>query len=41
MSDNVVPNSPRCTGKAIARDSCDQPYWCRDFDVEHCNGYRL
>ena len=25
----------------IARDICDQPYGCRDFDVEDCNGYRL
>jgi predicted enzyme related to lactoylglutathione lyase len=25
----------------IARDICDQPYRCRDFDVEDCNGYRL
>lgn len=28
-------------GVAIARDICDQPYECRDFDVEDCNGYRL
>ncbi len=25
----------------IARVICDQPYGCRDFDVEDCNGYRL
>lgn len=25
----------------IARGLCDQPYGCRDFDVEDCNGYRL
>jgi hypothetical protein len=25
----------------IARDICDQPYGCRDFDVDDCNGYRL
>ena len=25
----------------IAREICDQPYGCRDFDVEDCNGYRL
>jgi len=25
----------------IVRDICDQPYGCRDFDVEDCNGYRL
>ncbi|HVH66440.1 MAG TPA: VOC family protein [Gemmatimonadales bacterium] len=31
------------TSKAvtIARTICDQPYGCRDFDVEDCNGYRL
>ena len=28
-------------GVTIARDLCDQPYGCRDFDVEDCNGYRL
>jgi predicted enzyme related to lactoylglutathione lyase len=28
-------------GAKIARDVCDQPYGCRDFDVEDCNGYRL
>lgn len=28
-------------GVRIARDICDQPYGCRDFDVEDCNGYRL
>lgn len=25
----------------IAREICDQPYGCRDFDVEDFNGYRL
>jgi predicted enzyme related to lactoylglutathione lyase len=25
----------------ITRDICNQPYGCRDFDVEDCNGYRL
>jgi len=25
----------------IVRDVCNQPYGCRDFDVEDCNGYRL
>jgi predicted enzyme related to lactoylglutathione lyase len=25
----------------ITRQICDQPYGCRDFDVEDCNGYRL
>ena len=28
-------------GVKIARDISDQPYGCRDFDVEDCNGYRL
>ena len=28
-------------GVRIVRDICDQPYGCRDFDVEDCNGYRL
>lgn len=28
-------------GVTIARAICDQPYGCRDFDVEDCNGYRL
>jgi predicted enzyme related to lactoylglutathione lyase len=28
-------------GVKIVRDVCDQPYGCRDFDVEDCNGYRL
>jgi predicted enzyme related to lactoylglutathione lyase len=28
-------------GVRITRAICDQPYGCRDFDVEDCNGYRL
>ena len=28
-------------GVKIAREICDQPYGCRDFDVEDSNGYRL
>lgn len=28
-------------GVKITRSICDQPYGCRDFDVEDCNGYRL
>jgi predicted enzyme related to lactoylglutathione lyase len=28
-------------GVRIARAICDQPYGCRDFDIEDCNGYRL
>lgn len=31
----------RAKGVKIARDICDQPYGCRDFDVEDCNGYRI
>lgn len=31
----------RAKGVKIAREICDQPYGCRDFDVEDCNGYRL
>jgi predicted enzyme related to lactoylglutathione lyase len=31
----------RSKGATIVRDICDQPYGCRDFDVEDCNGYRL
>ena len=23
------------------REICDQPYGCRDFEVDDCNGYRL
>ena len=28
-------------GVKIARNICDKPYGCRDFDIEDCNGYRL
>jgi predicted enzyme related to lactoylglutathione lyase len=28
-------------GVKIVREICDQPYGCRDFDIEDCNGYRL
>jgi predicted enzyme related to lactoylglutathione lyase len=28
-------------GATIVRAPCDQPYGCRDFEVEDCNGYRL
>jgi predicted enzyme related to lactoylglutathione lyase len=28
-------------GARFARDPCDQPYGCRDFDVEDLDGYRL
>ena len=31
----------KAKGVKIPRDICDQPYGCRDFDVEDCNGYRL
>ena len=29
----------KAAGVRIARDICDQPYNCRDFDVEDPNGY--
>jgi predicted enzyme related to lactoylglutathione lyase len=29
------------TGATIARGLRTQPYGCRDFEVEDCNGYRL
>ena len=28
-------------GVRIVREIFDQPYGCRDFDIEDCNGYRL
>jgi predicted enzyme related to lactoylglutathione lyase len=28
-------------GVRIAREICDQPYHCRDFDIQDCNGYVL
>lgn len=28
-------------GVTIAREICDQPYRCRDFDIRDCNGYTL
>ncbi len=28
-------------GAALVRDVCDQPYGCRDFEVDDCSGYRL
>ena len=31
----------RSKGVNVTREVCDQPYGCRDFDVEDCNGYRL
>jgi predicted enzyme related to lactoylglutathione lyase len=31
----------RGRGVNITRDVCDQPYGCRDFDVQDVNGYRL
>lgn len=31
----------RAQGVTIVRDVCDQPYGCRDFEVEDGNGYRL
>ena len=29
----------RAKGVRITRDICDQPYGCREFDVEDLNGY--
>jgi predicted enzyme related to lactoylglutathione lyase len=31
----------KAKGVKITRDICDQPYGCRDFDIEDCNGYCL
>jgi predicted enzyme related to lactoylglutathione lyase len=31
----------KARGVKITRAPCDQPYGCRDFDIEDCNGYRL
>jgi catechol 2,3-dioxygenase-like lactoylglutathione lyase family enzyme len=31
----------RANGATIARDPCDQPYGCREFDVLDLNGYRI
>ena len=31
----------KAKGVKITRAICNQPYGCRDFDVEDCNGYRL
>jgi len=28
-------------GVTIARGICNQPYGCRDFDIDDCSGYRL
>ncbi|HYK38300.1 VOC family protein [Alloacidobacterium sp.] len=28
-------------GVKITREICDQPYHCRDFDIQDCNGYVL
>ena len=28
-------------GVNISREIFDQPYGCRDFEVDDCNGYRL
>lgn len=28
-------------GVTIAREICDQPYNCRDFEIRDCNGYLL
>jgi uncharacterized glyoxalase superfamily protein PhnB len=31
----------KAKGVEIVREVCDQPYGCREFDVQDCNGYRL
>jgi predicted enzyme related to lactoylglutathione lyase len=31
----------KANGVRIAREVCNQPYGCRDFEVEDCNDYRL
>ena len=31
----------KAKGATIARGPFDQPYGCRDFEVDDCNGYRL
>ncbi|MEW6323127.1 MAG: hypothetical protein AB1635_18825 [Acidobacteriota bacterium] len=31
----------RSKNARLAREPCDQPYLCRDFEVDDCNGYRL
>ena len=31
----------KARGVQIVREVCDQPYGCRDFEIEDCNGYRL
>jgi predicted enzyme related to lactoylglutathione lyase len=28
-------------GVSIVRAPCNQPYGCRDFEIDDCNGYRL
>jgi hypothetical protein len=38
---DVLHREFKAKGVTITRDVCDQPYGCRDFDVEDCNGYRL
>ena len=40
LVDDVVATA-RSRGVKITREICDQPYGCRDFDVDDCNGYRL
>lgn len=31
----------KAKGAKIVRGLCDQPYGCRDFEIEDLNGYRL
>jgi predicted enzyme related to lactoylglutathione lyase len=31
----------KAKGVKTARDICDHPHGCRDFEIEDCSGYRL
>jgi predicted enzyme related to lactoylglutathione lyase len=38
---DVLNAELKANGVRITRDIGNQPYGCRDFDIEDCNGYRL
>ena len=38
---NAMAAELAARGVAFDREPEDQPYGCRDFDVEDCNGYQL
>src|SRR4029079_15454368 len=40
-SADALCEESKSKGVKIARNICDQPYNCRDFDIQDCNGYRL